>query len=76
MTKQKNPIKLMIRRYMLNAYIETFGELSELTGINYQTLTDHMNNPKLLRLLEIRALDEVLHFENDDLVLLIRGEAS
>ena len=47
-----------------------------MTGIKYTTLLTHLNNPAELRAYEIRELDTVLHFEDKDLIVLIREGAA
>ena len=71
--KSKISFRFMIKRYMLNNYIEDFKELSQQTGIKYDTLGVRLHKPETLRKYEIRLLDEVLHFTDEDLISLIRG---
>jgi len=73
MAKTKNPIKLLFKQYMLPIGLENFTELAKETGIDYQTLLDHIARPELFRQWEIRTLDELLHFSDEDLLKLIRG---
>lgn len=68
-----NQIKKLFRRYMIDLDIESFKDLAEDTGIDYQTLLDHIARPELFRKFELKALDDVLHFEDADLITLIRG---
>ena len=53
--------------------IESFKSLADDTGIDYQTLLDHIARPELFRKFELKALDDVLHFTDEDLIKLIRG---
>lgn len=69
----KNPIRKIIKTYMSMNDIDSFTELSKLTGLCRQTLYDRINNPGSFRVFEIRMLDEVLHFSDEDLAKLIRG---
>jgi hypothetical protein len=69
-------IKWLIKGYMAINRIRSFQELAELTGIKYTTLLTHLNNPSELRAYEIRELDAVLHFEDKDLIVLIREGAA
>ena len=69
----KNPIKKILKHYMNENDIENFSELSRLTGLCRQTLYERMNNSGSFRFFEIRMLDEVLHFSDEDLAKLIRG---
>lgn len=73
MVKQKSCTKKLFRRYMNEVDIETFKELSRASGIDYQTLNSHVKDPGMFRVCEIRRLDEILHFSDDDLLILIRG---
>ena len=73
MVNVKTSIKKLLLRYMIEADIRNFSELSRVSGIDYQTLNVRIKNPGTFRLYEIRQLDELLHFENEDLLVLIRG---
>ena len=76
MIATKMPIKKLLRRYMIEADIDNFTQLAKETGIEYQRLNRRIADPHSFTVFELISLDEVLHFENDDLILLIRGEAS
>lgn len=67
-------VKKLFKRYMLENDIDTFKELAKETGIDYQTLLDHLARPELFRIYELRALHEVLRFSNEDLLFLISWE--
>lgn len=73
MEKKKSSIRFLIKRYMLENFIESFTDLSKRTGIKYDTLNDHIKNPEKLRKSEIRLLDGVLHFTDEDLITIIRS---
>ena len=70
--RESSSIKWMLSSYMIMKHIDSFIELSEMTGINYQTLNAHMKAPEQFRLYEISALDRILSFKDEDLVLLVR----
>ena len=72
MNKQKNPIKKLLKRYMLDCDIDTFKDLAKDVGMDYQTLRDRLVRPELFRAYEIRALNETLHFSDEDLLNLIK----
>lgn len=59
-------------RMVLN-HVENIKELSHLTGIKYQTLRSKIKRPEQLRLFELTAIDNVLHFENGEILQLTRG---
>lgn len=67
-------MKWLIKRYMVNAHIESLQELSERTGIKRRHLSDLINDPRRIKVFEIMALNDVLHFDEQDLLKLIRGE--
>lgn len=71
-SKQSSSIKWMLSSYMIMNHIESFVELSEMTGINYQTLNAHMKAPENFRLYEISALDRILSFKDEDLVMIVK----
>lgn len=66
-------MKWLIKEYMGKAHIDSITELADLTGITRRTLYDRINNPATIRAYEITALDEVLHFDADDLIKLATG---
>ena len=66
--------KKLFRRYMAEAEIDNFSELSRQSGIDYQTLNVRIKNPGTFRVFEIRQLDELLHFSDEDLILITRGK--
>ena len=48
-------------------------ELSKASGIGYQTLREHIEEPERMKIHEIRSLHEVLHFSNLELLNLTKG---
>ena len=68
-----NVIKLF-KRKLIDKDIDDFKDLAQMTGIKYDTLLDHLKRPGMFRTFELRALDEVLEFEDSELLLLIKGE--
>ena len=64
-------VKKILRRYMIDADIETFKDLSKELGIDYQTLRDRLQRPELFRAYELKTLREVLHLSDEDLLMLI-----
>lgn len=73
MANLKSPIKKLFKQYMINADLDSFSELSRQSGIDYQTLNVRIKNPGTFRTYELRQLDELLHFSDEDLLQLIRG---
>ena len=73
MTKAKSPIKKTLMLYMLEADIESFTQLAKETGIDYQRLNRRIADPHSLTVFEILALDNTLHFSDEDLLKLIKG---
>lgn len=73
MVSTKSNIKKLFLRYMIDADINNFSELSRQSGIDYQTLNVRIKNPGTFRVYEIRQLDELLQFSEEDLLLLMRG---
>ena len=65
----KNVVKIK----MLEKEIDNLGELSRLTGMGYQTMRMKLKHPEQLRVYEIQALDEVLSFDDAELIRAIRG---
>lgn len=73
MIATKPNIKKLLLLYMIEADINNFSELSRQSGIDYQTLNVRIKNPGTFRVYEIRQLDELLHFTDEDLLILLRG---
>lgn len=63
----------LIREYMTKKHIPSLAELSRLTGIEYRTLLNHINDIGKLRMYEVVALDNVLSFKDEDLLKIMRG---
>ncbi len=63
----------LLKKYMAKVHIDSFSELSKVTGIKYRTLLNHIENGSQWRLFELMALDEVLKFTDDDLLKIARG---
>lgn len=64
----------LIRSYMSRCRIGSYQELSDRTGIAYQTLRRRIHTPKTLTVYEIRALNDVLNFDESDLLKIAKGE--
>lgn len=73
MIATKVPIKKLLRRYMIEADIDSFAQLAKETGIDYQRLNRRIADPHSFTVFEIISLDDVLHFSDEDLLLLVRG---
>lgn len=73
MIATKSNIKKLLLLYMIEADINNFSELSRQSGIDYQTLNVRIKNPGTFRLYEIKQLDKLLHFSDEDLLILLRG---
>jgi hypothetical protein len=73
MAATKQNIKKTLRLYMIEADIENFTQLAKETGIDYQRLNRRIADPHSLTVFEILALDNILHFTNEDLIKLIKG---
>jgi len=73
MVSTRPSIKKLLLLYMIEADINNFSELSRQSGIDYQTLNVRIKNPGTFRVYEIRQLDELLHFSDEDLLILLRG---
>lgn len=69
----KDKLKWIIKSYMCLNRINSWKELARLSGIKYTTLKEHLDNPGKLRLFELQILDELLKFDEQDLLELVRG---
>lgn len=74
MTVTKPNIKKMLQLYMIEADMGTsITELARQTGIDYQRLNRRIADPHSFTVFELISLDDVLHFDDEDLLKLIRG---
>lgn len=65
-------VKRIVKQYMIARCLDNgFKDLAKMSGIKYQTLLDHMDEPDLLRVSEIRSINEVLQFSSEDLLKII-----
>ena len=64
----------LFHMYMAKNDIASIQELSKKTKIEYTRLRKRFRDAGSLRLYEIRSLDDVLHFSDEDIVKLSRGE--
>lgn len=67
-------MKWLIKEYMTSQHIESVEELASRSGINVQTLRRRIEAPSQLRMFEVVALNQILHFKNEDLLKIMRGE--
>jgi hypothetical protein len=73
MAKVKSPIKKLFKKYMIDADLDCFTDLARETGIDYQRLNKRMADPHSFTVFELIALNDVLHFEDEDLLKIVRG---
>lgn len=67
-------MKWLLKRYMVEQHIDSFSALCRRTGIAKRTLYDRIEEPNTMRIYELHALDEVLHFSDEDMIRLTRGQ--
>lgn len=67
-------MKWLLKDYMNKQHIESFSELSRRTGIEYQTLNNHIHDIGQFRVFEIEMLDSVLHFKDEDMLKIVRRQ--
>ena len=71
---EKQTFEWLLKEYMARMRIDTLTELASLIGMTRKTLYDRIANPKTLKVFEIMAFDEVLHFSDEDMARLGRGQ--
>lgn len=67
-------MKWLLKEYMALRKIDSLKQLSRDTGIKEGTLHLRIQKPTTLKVMELVALDNVLHFEDSDLLRLSRGQ--
>lgn len=67
-------MKWLLKKYMAEQHIESLDELSKATGITRRTLFNRIANPRTIKVFELEALDKVLHFADEDIIKLAKGE--
>ena len=67
-------MKWFIKKYMAQNHINNFNELSKATGIKLRTLMRRVSEPSTLLLYEVQALDDALHFTDEDMLRLVNCE--
>lgn len=65
----------ILRKSSAEAHIKTNKELCKQTGINARTLRDRFIDPSSLRVFELRALNDVLNFSDEDLLKIVKGNS-
>lgn len=66
--------KWILRSSSADAHISSDQQLASKVGINYCTLRSRFSNPGTLRLFELRALNDVLHFKDEDILKIVKGD--
>jgi hypothetical protein len=74
MVSTKPNIKKILKLYMIEADIDNFTQLAKETGIDYQRLNRRIADPHSFTVFELLALNDALHFTDEDLLKLIKGE--
>lgn len=72
--KRKQSFEWLLKEYMARNHIDTMAELASLIGMTRKTLYDRIANPNTLRVFELMSIDEVLHFSDEDMARLGRGQ--
>lgn len=67
-------MKWLIKKYMVEAHIDSISALAREIGMTRKTLCERITEPQNFRLFEIMALDRILHFTDEDLARLMRGQ--
>ena len=72
MAKIKKPVEKLLKFYMIDYDIDSFRELARITGIDYQRLRRRLEDPHSFTVFELLALDDTLHFADEDLLKILR----
>lgn len=71
--KKNNVYKIVSQYLIMRDFDRGLKQLSEETGIKYLRLQEHLKDPGQLRFFEFLAIDEVLGFEDDDIIRIFRS---
>ena len=66
-------MKWLIKKYMAQAKINSYDELYKEAGMKKATFYKRLAHPRTLTIPEIEALNEVLNFSDEDMLLIIKG---
>ena len=66
-------MKWLIKQYMISSRIKSLRELADRTGIQYLRLLRRLDHPENFLMYEIRSLDDVLKFSDEDMLRIIKG---
>lgn len=67
-------MKWLLKKYMIQLHIKSFGDVADAVGMTRRKLYDRMDDPSTLKLYEIQALNRLMHFSDEDLLSLLKGE--
>lgn len=65
-------VEVIIKVHMAEHQIEHLKVLAKLTGIDYQRLMKRMKHPETFTVYELRALNEVLGFTDEEVGMICR----
>ena len=69
-----NSFLWIVKNRMAQKHISNMRELSQESGIGYQTLREHISEPERMKMHEFRALNAVLGFNNREILEIAKGE--
>ena len=70
--KEHSECYWLIYKYMTRNHIETIAELVRITGFDRATFDKYLERPSMFRLNHAIALDDVLHFDDEDWMKLTK----
>ena len=74
MEEKGKDIYWMFQDYIIKNRIDGgVKELASMSGIEYATLNKRIKAPDMFRAYELKSLDEILHFETEDLIRLVKA---
>ena len=68
-------MRWLLEEYKIRNHYHSLKEVAERSGFSYPTFMRRIEHPESMKIYEIMCLNKVLHFTDEDLLKIMRGEA-